>query len=72
MGNYMFHARGLETLQTFTFWLLKGKQRNSVAFQMDGNIPVLLHAFALLLIVEQDIAFIHDAAFFFLQVCAFM
>jgi hypothetical protein len=26
MGNYMLHARGLETLQTFTFRLLWGKQ----------------------------------------------
>jgi len=71
MGNYMLHARGSETLQTFTFRLLKGKQRTSVTFRTDGNIPISLHVFAFLLIVEQDIVFIHDAAFFFLHVCAF-
>jgi hypothetical protein len=43
-----------------------------VTFQTDGNIPVLLHVFAFLLIVEQDIVFIHNATFFFLHVCAFM
>jgi hypothetical protein len=68
--NYMLHARGSETLQTFTFRLLKGKQRTSVTFQTDGNIPIPLRVFAFLLIVEQDIVFIHDAAFFFLHVCA--
>jgi hypothetical protein len=26
MGNYMLHARGSETLETFAFRLLKGKQ----------------------------------------------
>jgi len=71
MGDCMLHARGSETLQTFTFRLLKGKQRTSVTFQTDGNIPVSLHVFAFLLIVEHDIVFIHDAAFFFLHVCAF-
>jgi hypothetical protein len=71
MGNYMLHARESETLQTFTFRLLKGKQKPSVTFQTDGNIPVSLHVFAFLLIVEQDVVFIHDAAFFFLHVCAF-
>ena len=71
MGNYMLHARESETPQTFTFRLLKGKQRTSVTFQTDGNIPISLHVFAFLLIVEQDIVFIHDAAFFFLRVCAF-
>jgi hypothetical protein len=55
MGNYMLHAQGLETQQTFTFRLLKGKQRTSVTFQTDGNIPISLHVFASLLIVEQDI-----------------
>jgi len=70
-GNYMLHAWESETLQTFTFWLLKGKQRTSVTFQTDGNIPISLHVFVFLLIVKQDIAFIHDAAFFFLHVCAF-
>jgi hypothetical protein len=71
MGNYMLHARGSETLQTFTFQLLKEKQRTLFTFRTDGNIPILLHVFAFLLIVEQDIVFIHDAAFFFLHVCAF-
>jgi hypothetical protein len=71
MGNYMLHARGSETLQTFTFRVLTGKERTSVTFQTDGNIPMLLPACAFLLIVEQDIVFIHDAAFFFLHVCAF-
>jgi hypothetical protein len=65
MGNYMLHARGSETLQTFTFRLLKGKQSTSVTFQTNGNIPVSFHVFAFLLIVEQDIVFIQDAAFFF-------
>jgi len=73
IGNYMLHARGSETLQTFTFRLLKGKQRTSVTFQTDSNIPISLHVFAFLLIVEQDIIFIHDAAFFFfLHMCAFV
>ena len=71
MGKYMLHARGSETLQTIAFWLLKGKQKPSVTFQTDGNIPIPLHVFAFLLIVEEDIAFIHDAAFFFSHVCAF-
>jgi hypothetical protein len=48
MLNYMLHARGSETLQTFTFRLLKGKQRTSVTFQTDGNIPITLHVFAFL------------------------
>jgi hypothetical protein len=69
-GNYMLHAQGSETLQTFTFRLLKGKQRTSVTFQTDGNIPISLHVFAFLLIVQQNISFIHNAAFF-LHVCAF-
>jgi len=66
MGNYMLHARGSETLQTFTFRLLTGKERISGSFQTDGNITSSLHVFAFLLIVEQDIVFIHDAAFFIL------
>ena len=70
MGNYMLHAQGSETLQTFTFRLLKGKQRTSVTFQTDSNIPISLHIFAFLLLL-QDIVFIHDAAFFSLHVCAF-
>jgi len=64
MGNYMLHAGGSETLQTFTFRLLTGKESTSVTFQTDGNIPISLHVFAFLLIVERDIVFIHDAAFF--------
>jgi len=71
MGNCMLHAQESETLQTFTFRLLKGKQRTSVTFKTDGNIPISLHVFAFLLIVKEDIVFIHDAAFFFLHVCAF-
>jgi len=71
MGNYVLHARGSETLQTFTFRLLKGKQKTSMPFQTDGNIPISLHVLAFLLIVEQDSVFIRDAAFFFLHVCAF-
>jgi hypothetical protein len=70
MGKYMLHAHKSETLQTFTFRLLKGKQKTSVTFQTDRNIPVSLHVFAFLLIVEEDIVFIHDAAFFYLHVCA--
>jgi hypothetical protein len=71
VGKYMLHAQELETLQTFTFRLLKGKQRTSVTFQTDGNIPISLHVSAFLLIVEQDIAFIYNAAIFFLHMCAF-
>jgi hypothetical protein len=71
MGNYMLHARGSEALQTFTFRLLKGKRRPSVTFHTDRNIPISLHVFAFLLIVEQDTVFIHDAAFFFLHLCSF-
>jgi hypothetical protein len=71
MGNYMLHVRGSETLHIFTFRLLKGKQRTSVTSRTDGNIPISLHVFAFLSIVEQDILFIHDATFFFfLHVCA--
>jgi hypothetical protein len=54
-GNYMLHAQGSETLQTYTFRLLKRKQRTSVTFQTDGNISIALHVFAFLLIVEQEI-----------------
>jgi len=71
MGNYMLLTRGSETLQTFTFRLLKGKQRISATFQTDGNIPISLQVFAFLFIVHQDIVFIRDAVFFFLHVCAF-
>ena len=55
MGNYMLHAQVSENLQIYTFRLLRGKQRTSVTFQTDGNIPIALHVFAFLLIVEQDI-----------------
>ena len=55
MGKYMLHAQESETLQTFTFRLLKGKQKTSVTFQTDGNIPISLHVFASLLNVEQHI-----------------
>jgi hypothetical protein len=55
MGNCMLHARESETLQKFTFRLLKRKQRTSVTFQTDGNIQVSLHVFASLLIVEEGI-----------------
>jgi len=54
-GKYMLRAQESETLQTFTFRLLKGKQKTSVTFQADGNITISLHVFAFLLIVEQDI-----------------
>jgi hypothetical protein len=64
MGNYMLHARGSETLQTFTFRLQTGRERTSVTFQADNDIPISLHVFAFLLTVEQNILFIHDAAFF--------
>jgi hypothetical protein len=43
---------------------MTGKERTSVTFQTVGNITISLHVFAFLLIVEQDIVFIHDAAFF--------
>jgi hypothetical protein len=71
MGKYMLHAQESETLQTFTFQLLKRKKKTSMTFQTDGNIPISLHVFAFLSIVEEDIVFIHDAAFFFLYMCAF-
>jgi hypothetical protein len=64
MGNYMLHVRGSETVQTFTFQLLNRKERTSVTFQTDSNITISLHVFAFLLIVEQDIVFIHNSAFF--------
>jgi hypothetical protein len=67
----MLHAQESETLQTFTLRLLKGKQKTSVTFQTDCNIPISLHVFAFLSIVEENIVFIHDAAFFFSHVCAF-
>jgi len=57
-------ARGSETLQTFTFRLLTGKERTSVTSQTDGNITISLNVFDFLLTAEQDTVFIHDAAFF--------
>jgi hypothetical protein len=60
----MLHARGSETQQTFTFRLLTGKERTLVTFQTDGNLTISLYVFAFLLIVEQDIIYIHDAVFF--------
>jgi hypothetical protein len=55
MGNYMLDARGSETLQTFTFQLLKGKQRTSVTFRTDGNITISLHVFVFLLIKNRTL-----------------
>jgi len=71
IGKYMLRAQKSETLQTFTFRLLLGKQKESAIFQADGNIPIPSHVFPFLFIVQEDIAFIHDAAFFFLHVCPF-
>jgi hypothetical protein len=45
---------------------------NNFVTLIDVNVPISLHVFAFLLIVEEDIVFIHDAAFFFLHVCAFV
>ena len=70
MGKYMLRAQKSETLQTFTFRLLLGKQKTSAIFQADGNIPIPSHVFPFLFIVQEDIVLIHDAAFF-LHVCAF-
>jgi hypothetical protein len=55
MGNYTLHVQGVETLQTYTFRLLKRKQRTPVIFQTVDNIPTALHVFTFPLIVEQDI-----------------
>jgi hypothetical protein len=70
MGKYMLRAQKSETLQTFTFPLLLGKQNPSAIFQADGKSPIPSHVFPFLFIVQEDIALIHDAAFFF-HVCAF-
>ena len=43
----------------------------TVTFLTEGNIPISLHVFFFVLIVEQDIVLIHDAVFFFLHMCAF-
>ena len=48
----------------------EGKTKNFSDISNNSNIPISLHVFAFLLIVEEDIVFIHDAAFF-LHVCAF-
>ena len=71
MGKYMLRAQKSETVQTFTFRLLLGKQKTSAIFQADGNIPIPSHVFPFLFIVQEDIVLIHDAALFFLYVCAF-
>ena len=71
MGKYMLRAQKSETLQTFTFRLLLGKQKSSAIFLADGNIPFRSHVFPFLLIVQEDIVLIHGATFFFLYVCAF-
>jgi len=71
MGKYRLRAQKSETLQRFTFPHLLGKQKTSAIFQADGNIPILSHVFPFLFIVQEDIVLIHDAAFFFLHVCAF-
>jgi hypothetical protein len=76
-GNYTLHVRGWKTQQIFTFWLQKGKQRTLSIQQHFSDIShriqhynfiICLH---FLLLVELDIAFIHDAVFFFLHVCVF-
>jgi len=72
MGKYMLRAQKSETLQTFTFRLLLGKQKPSAIFQADGNIPVPSHVFfPFLFIVQEDIVLIHDAAFFLFHACPF-
>jgi len=42
-----------------------------VTFLTEYNITIFLHVFVSVLLVEQDIAFIHDIVFFFLHVCVF-
>jgi len=71
MGTYMLRAQKSETLQTFTFPLLFGKQKTSAIFQADSNIPIPSDVFPCLFVVQEDIVLIHDAAFFFLHVCPF-
>jgi hypothetical protein len=41
----------------------------SVTFLTQDNILISLHVFVFVLIVQQDVVFIHDAVFFFLHVC---
>jgi hypothetical protein len=53
MRNYMLHAVGSETLQTFTLQLLKKKNSSDISDR--HNVPISIHVFAFLLIVEQDI-----------------
>jgi len=43
----------------------------SVTFLTEYNITISFHVFVFVLLVEQDIAFIHDFVFFFLHVCVF-
>jgi len=43
----------------------------AVTFLTEGNVPISLHVFLFVLIVQQDIVLIHDALFFFLHVCVF-
>ena len=42
-----------------------------MTFLTESNIPISLHVFIFVLIVDQNIVLIHDAIFFFLHVCAF-
>ena len=51
-----------------TYYVSNG---TSVTFLTEYNITILLHVFVSVLLVEQDIAFIHDAVFCFLRVCVF-
>jgi hypothetical protein len=41
----------------------------SVTFLTQDNILISLHVFVFVLIVQEDIVFIHDTVFFFLDVC---
>jgi len=43
----------------------------SVTFLTEYKITIFLHVFIFVLLVEKDIAFIHDAVFFVLRVCVF-
>jgi len=42
-----------------------------VTFLTEYNITISLYVFVLLLLADQNTAFIHDAVFFFLRVCVF-
>jgi len=72
MGKYMLHAQQSETLQIFTFRLLKEKHKTSVTFQTDGNIPVSLHVFAFLLIFKNRASYIQDGRTATLQMLHFI